>query len=109
MTTSPGVEGETLSAFLRSRWRGEVPLGSLFWRDMVLVGTLVNAAASAAALICLGIGWPLAVTLIVHFVPMPYNLFLFLAVWGTAGRQPGLAATGYQLAAAAWLVLATAA
>ena len=95
--------------FFRSRWRGDVPIGRLFWRDMVVVGTLVNAAASAAALICLGMGWPLVITLIVHLVPTPYNLFLFLAVWATAARQPGLAAVAYQFAAAIWLVLVTAA
>ncbi len=99
---------ETKPGFFLARWRGLVPLDRLFWRDMVLVGTGVNLVTSAVALAMLGAKMPLSVALAVHFLPVPYNLFLFFAVWRTAGAQPGPLASIAQIAAAMWLILATA-
>ncbi len=52
---SAGSEG----GFFRTRWRGEVPLDRLFWRDMLLVGTVLSVASSALALLLLGLKLPL--------------------------------------------------
>ena len=100
--------GEAKPNFFQARWRGLVPLDRLFWRDMVLVGTGVNLVSSAAALAALGAKLPLSVALAVHFLPVPYNVFLFLAVWRTASAQPGPLASLAQIAAAIWLIFATA-
>ena len=51
--------------FFRSRWLGEVPLDRLFWRDMMLVGTGINVASSAVALVLLGLKMPLGLVLVV--------------------------------------------
>lgn len=95
----------SIGSFLRSRWRGEAPLGIVFWRDMIVVGTAVNVAATLVAVILLGLGWALAPVLAVHFLPVPYNLFLFIAVWRSSGRAGGWAAQIAPLAAAVWLAL----
>ncbi len=73
---SAGSEG----GFFRTRWRGEVPLDRLFWRDMLLVGTVLSVASSALALLLLGLKLPLWLVLAVHFLPVPYNIFLTIAV-----------------------------
>jgi len=104
--------GETRTAqaspgFVMSRWRGLVPLDRLFWRDMLLVGTSISVATSAVALLLLGAKAPLAAALAVHFAPVPYNVFLFLAVWRTAAAQPGLLAAIAQVVAALWLIAAS--
>ncbi len=97
---------EAKPGFFQARWRGLIPLDRLFWRDMVLVGTGINLAASAAALTVLAMKMPLGAALAVHFVLVPYNVFLFLVVWRTAAAQPGALASAAQIAAATWLLLA---
>ena len=69
---------------------------------MLAVGTVLNLAASFGALALRPWAhrapwrWPL------HFAPMPYNLFLCLALWRLAQRPAPVAA-----AALAWLVVMT--
>jgi hypothetical protein len=89
--------------FFRSRWLGHVSLDRLFWRDMMLVGTGINVASSAAALVLLGLKIPLGLVLAVHFAPVPYNIFLTIAVWRTA-EQSGAKASLMLLGSALWLV-----
>lgn len=98
--------GSAIAEFFRARWRGEAPFGLLFWRDMVVTGTAVNVAATLLAVALLGAGTSLPLVLTVHFLPLPYNIFLFVAIWRSAKRAAGWAAHAAPLAAAAWLVLA---
>ncbi|WP_027141753.1 hypothetical protein [Mesorhizobium sp. WSM3626] len=93
-----------IADFFRSRWLGEVPVDRLFWRDMMLVGTVINIASSAAALILLGMKMPLGLVLAVHFAPVPYNVFLTLAVWRTAEKAGGARASLFMLGSALWLI-----
>ncbi|MGX5843357.1 hypothetical protein ACWGTI_21780 [Mesorhizobium sp. ArgA1] len=97
--------GHPAAAFFRSRWQGEVPLDRLFWRDLVVVGTAINIASSALALILLGLKLPLGLVLAVHFAPVPYNLFLTFAVWRTTEKLTGTKAWMITLGATLWLVL----
>ncbi|WP_394887634.1 hypothetical protein ACG873_22135 [Mesorhizobium sp. AaZ16] len=94
-------------SFFASRWRGEAPLDRLFWRDMVLVGTLLNLLTTAAAILMLGLKAPMAAVLAVHFLPLPYNLFLFAAVWRTADATGNARAAFFRSGALLWLVAAT--
>jgi hypothetical protein len=88
--------------FVARRWRGEVPLRRLFWRDMLVVGSLVNVFASFGALIAAAAGAPMAWAAALHFAPLPWNLFLFLALWRLPDRR--LLVTAF---AALWLALMT--
>ncbi|UDL87799.1 hypothetical protein LGH82_21855 [Mesorhizobium sp. PAMC28654] len=96
---------EAVTSFFRLRWRGAVPLDRLFWRDLVLVGTAISIASSVVALVLLGLKMPLALVLAMHFAPVPYNLFLTLAVWRTAEKSPGAKAWMMTLGASLWLIL----
>lgn len=89
-----------LISFFRDRWRGDVPTRTVFWRDMLAVGTVLNLLASFVALLIISQGAPSWIGVALHFSPLPYNLFLFRAVMKS---QPG----GYavRLAAVIWLVL----
>ncbi|MBZ9695782.1 hypothetical protein FJ872_28230 [Mesorhizobium sp. B2-5-9] len=93
-----------IADFFRSRWLGEVPIDRLFWRDMMLVGTAINIGSSAAALILLGLKMPLGLVLAVHFAPVPYSIFLALAVWRTADKAGGAKASLFMLGSALWLI-----
>ncbi|TJV71236.1 MAG: hypothetical protein E5X76_16725 [Mesorhizobium sp.] len=93
-----------MTDFFRTRWRGEAPLDRLFWRDMLLVGTILNVASSVLALILLGLKLPLWLVLAVHFLPVTYNIFLTIAVWRTAEKRGGLKARLMMLGSAFWLI-----
>jgi hypothetical protein len=95
----------TAGSCIRSRWQGQVPLDRLFWRDMVVVGTAINIASSVLALILLGLKLPLGLVLAVHFLPVPYNIFLTFAVWRTAEKTGGAKASLMMLGSALWLIL----
>lgn len=96
-----------LFAFFARRWQRQVPLGTLFWRDMIVVGTLINIAATFAGLMALGLKADLAVAMLVFFSPLPYNIFLVGAVWRTAELVPAERAWTVRFGAAAWLVIAS--
>ncbi|MDP1685619.1 hypothetical protein [Hydrogenophaga sp.] len=89
------------AGFFKARWRGEVPQRVLFWRDMVLVGTLINLLATGVALAMAASGASMALAAGLHFSPLPYNLFLVAAVW----RLP--ASTGCRWASLGWLAIVT--
>ena len=75
---------------------------TLFWRDMLIVGTMVNLYASLVAMLMVAQGVAAQWALLVHLAPLPYNIFLLSAVWRS--HQSRLPAT---LAATAWLVAVT--
>lgn len=70
-----------LYAFLRDRWQGRVAWTTLFWRDLLLLGTLLQATATLTALVLLSKGAPTPNVLAVHLLPMPYALFVVAALW----------------------------
>jgi hypothetical protein len=89
-------------SFLARRWRSEVPMHTLLWRDMLGVGTVVNMLFTFMALMAVSQGAPIWAAAAIHFAPMPYNLFVVAAVVRAVPRS--------QIAAAVslvWLVLVT--
>lgn len=90
--------------FFRSRWQGRVPLKRLFWRDMLLVATLISAVSTGLALTLLALKLPLWLVMTVHLAPVPYNIFLTLAVWRAAEKAGGLGASLMMLGSALWLL-----
>jgi hypothetical protein len=94
-------------AFFVRRWRRQVPLGLLFWRDMVVVGTALNLATAFAGLMALGFKADLAVAILIFHAPLPYNFFIVGAIWRTADLADRAKASSARLGALAWLVAAT--
>lgn len=75
-----------LIGFFSRRWRGDVPLSRVFWLDMLGIGTVINLLASLAALILLSQKVDPRIAVALHFAPLPYNVFLFMAVWRSPRR-----------------------
>lgn len=67
--------------YLARLWRGEVRLGQVFWRDMVVVGTVLNLSAMALAFGAVALGASTAAGIAIFLAPVPYNAFLVTAVW----------------------------
>lgn len=88
--------------FLARRWRGEVPLRRLLWRDTLLLGSGVNVLASVAALVAVVLKLPSGLAVALHFMPLPFNAFLLAALW----RHPQRTAVTTGVAGL-WFLLAT--
>ncbi|MES2716327.1 MAG: hypothetical protein V4795_11200 [Pseudomonadota bacterium] len=69
-----------LPSFFARRWQGQVPVHTVLWRDMLGVGTAVNVLATFVALLSASQGAASWVAVALHFAPLPYNVFLFIAV-----------------------------
>jgi hypothetical protein len=89
-------------SFLARRWRSEVPMHTLLWRDMLGVGTVVNMLFTFMALMATSQGAPFWAAAAIHFAPLPYNLFLFAAVVRAVPRNRIAAAVSF-----VWLALIT--
>ena len=85
--------------YVSLRWNGQVPWQVLLWRDMLGVGTVVNLGATLLALAAAIQGAPTGIVALLHFAPLPYNFFLFAALWRMPQR-PAVAA----VLAVAWFV-----
>ncbi len=101
------VTGRGPLAFLVRRWRRQVPLETLFWRDMIVIASLINVAAGAAGLVSLGLKAGVGLSVAVLLAPLPYNAFLLAAVWRTADRVGPQTASAYRLGATLWFLAAT--
>jgi hypothetical protein len=91
-------------AYVISLWRGEAPLGRVFWTDMLIIGTVVNIIAMIAALLLFLSGLPVAVGVLVHFAPVPYNLLLLVGVWHGAQREASDWSFVVQTIAVVWFI-----
>jgi hypothetical protein len=93
-----------MTSFLETRWNGEAPLEMVFWRDMLLVGTAINVASAAAGFALLSADYPRVLALLLHMLPVPWNLFLIVAVWRSADREGGPPAVTAKVIGVMWLM-----
>lgn len=96
-----------LKAYLSSRWTGSIQLRHLLVREMLILGTLINATTTVLSLILLGSGASIWIGFGIFFLPLPYNLFIFLSVWRSAGQVGGIWGNFACIVATFWLVAAT--
>ena len=96
-----------IAAFFSRRWNGEVPLGQLFWRDMVTVGSLINVVSTIVALSILAAKMSALLAVAVHLIPLPYNLFLYGSVLRSADIAGTPNAGALKIGATAWIILAS--
>ena len=89
-----------LGRYFSRRWSGQVSWQTLLWPDILGVGTVLNLTATLVALVAAIQGVHVAVVALLHFAPLPFNLFLVAALW-RAPRRPAIAAG----VALAWLVV----
>lgn len=91
--------------FLSNRLTGRVPLKTMFWRDMVAVGSLLNMAFLATALALASLDWPLWSVFIVFLTPLPYNAFIWHCVWKKVERLDTFSRVAVRTISTGWLAL----
>jgi hypothetical protein len=72
-------------------WYGHVALGRVFWEYAIVIGTLLNLITTALTLVAFARGWPAAVGMAFHVLPIPYNVLMVVSVWRAAARYAGSA------------------
>ncbi|MBA4261775.1 MAG: hypothetical protein C0443_07080 [Comamonadaceae bacterium] len=89
-----------MGTFFTQRWQRRVGWATLFWRDMLLLGTALHALSILVMLALLSKGAATAVVLAVHLLSLPYGLFIVAALW-RAPHSPAPA----RVVSLAWLAL----
>ena len=99
-----GQEG--MSAFFKLRWNGEVPLSQLFWRDMVVVGSIINIGTTIVALLILAAKMSALLAVAVH---LSRCLTICSSMAACCGRPtwPGYRCTRGEIGATLWIIHAS--
>ena len=78
-----------MASKLKSLWSGDVPLSEAFWWYAVAYGVLANIVTSGLFLILIVEDMTLWLLVPAFLLPVPYNLFVIVAVWRSAERYQG--------------------
>ncbi len=78
-----------MKTFITQRWHGRIGWPTLFWRDLLLIGTGLNVVMTGTALALLSQDVPIQWVLLAHLLPLPYNLLIVSALW-RAPQRPAL-------------------
>lgn len=80
-----------MKTFIAQRWQGRIEWTTLFWRDLLLTGTCLNALMIGTVLVLLSQDTSMHWVLLAHLSPLPYNLLIVSAIW-RAPRRPAVVA-----------------
>jgi hypothetical protein len=76
-------------ALFRRLWAGDEPLSRAFWEFAICYGLALNLATTLASMGAAASGQPGALILALYALPLPYNLFIVVAVWRSAAHYAG--------------------
>jgi hypothetical protein len=93
VATGAAANRPEAAGFFGSHWRGEACLNRLYWRDMLIVGSVINCVSGFIALMIAAQGGALWAAAVVHFASVPYNVFLVVSLWRTPGHTKVMAWT----------------
>ena len=90
-------------------WAGNVPLARVFWQYAMIGGTALNGVATLLAMALLAADAPALLALAAFALPIPYNLFVLVAVWRSASayQGPRLLADLARITSVIWAVAAS--
>ena len=79
-----------MTKFAKDLWDGRVPLKHAFWQWAIVYGLLVNLVTSALFFGLLVYDVAPLLLIAAFILPVPFNLFVVVAVWRSADRYQGL-------------------
>lgn len=91
--------------FFSERISSRVALRTLFWRDMIAVGTTFSLACLAVSLLLAASEAPIWLVVLVFILPLPYNAFMWHCVWQAANGHQTFDKLVIRAAATAWLLV----
>ena len=78
-----------IATSFRQLWLGELTLHEAFWRYAITYDLVLNLAATFAVLMLILADAPMALAVVLHFLPLPYSLFAAIGAWRSADRYNG--------------------
>ncbi len=97
----------TIHNFCASRWKGQVALRRVYWRDMMLVGTSLNAVAFIASLLLAKKSASAILIALTLVAPFPYAALVYIAVWLACAQTNFVRATLVRATATLWFLEAS--
>jgi hypothetical protein len=94
---------QPLPSHFRRLWCAESPLWRVVLVDMLVVGTILNLCAVGVSLTLIANDAPDWAPLAAFLAPLPYNLFLCLAVWRASEIGNAVLTTGARALSVVWL------
>jgi hypothetical protein len=91
--------------FFSDRLSSRVALRTLFWRDMIAIGTALSLACLAVSLLLAASEVPIWLVVIVFLLPLPYNAFMWHCVWQAANSHRAFDKVVIRAAATAWFLI----
>lgn len=90
-------------------WAGQLPLEQAFWHYAVGYGLLINIVTSLAFLALIADDANLSLLVLAFALPIPYNVFVVVAVWRSANsyRGPKTWADWARVGTVIWMVALT--
>ena len=76
-------------ALAKELWGGRCPLQEAFWLYAVLYGLLLNLVTNLVFFVLFLNDANKAMVALASVAPVPYNIFVVVAVWQSAARYPG--------------------
>ena len=97
------------AGFIARLWRGEHDLHDTFWRYTIVIGLAINLATSAGFMVLITTGLPVAAAIVGYGLSVPYNIFILIALWRSAGayKGPQFTATFMRVTGILWMALLT--
>ena len=80
---------DALTDLAKHLWKGDIPLRDAFWQYAVFYGLLVNVLTDVFFFALLLNDANAALLVLAFAIPIPYNIFVVVAVWRSAGHYPG--------------------
>jgi hypothetical protein len=75
--------------FAKALWDGRVPLKTAFWEWAIVYGLIVNLVTSGLFFGLVMYDAALLPLIVAFVLPVPFNLFVVVAVWRSADRYQG--------------------
>ncbi len=75
---------------LRDLWAGRLPLHEVVWTWAVLRGALLNVGCTLISMwiwLVQGTGPFATIALVIHFLPVPYNVAFAVGAWRSSSRR----------------------
>ena len=80
---------EMSAKFVKQLWTGKFPLGRVFWHYAVAYGLLINLVTDLAFYALLLNDANMVLVVLAFASPVPYNIFIIVAVWRSADHYRG--------------------
>ena len=105
------VLGNATMRLIKQLWAGGIPLGQAFWQYTVVYGLLLNLVTHALFFALLMRDANIIPVALAFALPIPYNLFMIVAVWRSADRYQGPKSSAElaRIVAVVWMIVLTAA